>query len=299
MATPRPSFTFPRSSFLSQCRQDRWAFDNVFNPLGSLAINTFVEFGARDGRRNSNSFFFEKSLGWSGLLLEAGIDDIPALRKNRKCRFEGQDSCVHAGVAAVDGESLLHQTFCGSANRTRKCRSDERLILNGSEARGLPGVRQVPSVSLNATLSRLGMRGVGLLSADCEGCEWDALSGFDWARFAPQLVIVERSIPPRLRDASARHETTYARLRRLLYSYGYLELLHTPKHTLDGYFVSKAVVDSGRLPQSPCMSPDFGCEGAGAAAVSVPCAKSGVWGQCPEDELGTHEMVKGCERMYQ
>ena len=54
MATPRPSFTFPRSSFLSQCRQDRWAFDNVFSPLGSLAINTFVEFGARDGRRNSN-----------------------------------------------------------------------------------------------------------------------------------------------------------------------------------------------------------------------------------------------------
>ena len=73
----RPSTSFGARNFTSQCHQDAWAYDNVFHPLlaagatNDVAAPTFVEFGARDGKRNSNSYFFEKSLGWRGLLVEA------------------------------------------------------------------------------------------------------------------------------------------------------------------------------------------------------------------------------------
>ena len=46
----------------------------------------FVEAGAADGERFSNSLFFDKSRGWSGLLVEANPELYSTLmEKNRHC----------------------------------------------------------------------------------------------------------------------------------------------------------------------------------------------------------------------
>ena len=102
-----PSWRYHRKTFRSECHQDRWIFDNVISRLVS-AHSVFVEFGARNGLTNSNSHFYERALNWSGVLLEAGADDIASLRRNRRCRFRGHDACLHAAVAATTGDLLLH-----------------------------------------------------------------------------------------------------------------------------------------------------------------------------------------------
>lgn len=64
----------------SQGHEDIDLYNNYFcNTKGG----TFVEIGALDGVRWSNTKFFEESMGWSGLLIEAAPSSVSELRKNR------------------------------------------------------------------------------------------------------------------------------------------------------------------------------------------------------------------------
>ena len=190
-ATQEPSRAFESSLFKAQCSQDRWSYDNIFSHLGDRSVKTFVEFGARDGVRNSNSYFYEKALQWQGVLIEAGIDDLPRLRANRRCTLNkthhNHTACVHGALGSEDEGSVEHQTYCGSVVHRVPCTTSTRQIIQGSEsfraaasdalhgtdaiANYSTGRVRVPRISLNRTLHRLGMQQIGLLSADCEGCE--------------------------------------------------------------------------------------------------------------------------------
>jgi hypothetical protein len=52
----------------SEHGQDRWLNENIFKGRRN---GVFVEFGALDGIYTSNSLFFERELGWTGVLIEA------------------------------------------------------------------------------------------------------------------------------------------------------------------------------------------------------------------------------------
>ena len=256
---------FDRKAFRSQYCQDRWVFDNVFSHIEAQPV--FVEFGARNGLTNSNSHFYEAALNWSGLLLEAGVDDILSLRRNRRCRFRGRNSCFHAAVASATGQLLLHNTTCGAG----ECRRTVRTRPMGRAGASLTSVR---SVSLNDVLGQLSVGRIGLLSADCEGCELEALSALDFRTHQPQFVLVEQGPP---------HSGQRAKLQRMLRARGYFELGSdgSPEggrslmfHS-DGHWVSAEVARS--LPP-PCL--DHFC---GARIydfrnrTSTACSRRGVW----------------------
>ena len=64
----------------------------------------FIEAGANDGRRQSNSYFLEKKRGWRGLLVE-GIPDL-----HRQCvKNRPASKVVNRALAANDyaGESVI------------------------------------------------------------------------------------------------------------------------------------------------------------------------------------------------
>ena len=67
----------------AQAGQDKYVVQNLIN-VDRCSGGVFVEFGARDGWRESNTYFFEKSLGWRGLLLEADPRQVMQLHANRK-----------------------------------------------------------------------------------------------------------------------------------------------------------------------------------------------------------------------
>jgi FkbM family methyltransferase len=64
----------------SQGHEDIDLYNNYFC---NKKMGTFVEIGALDGVRWSNTKFFEDSMGWSGLLIEAAPSSVSELRKNR------------------------------------------------------------------------------------------------------------------------------------------------------------------------------------------------------------------------
>jgi hypothetical protein len=68
----------------AQAGQDRYLFERVFFQQSLCCKGTFVEFGARNGMDHSNTYSFEKFMGWKGLLFEVDPREYPDLERNRK-----------------------------------------------------------------------------------------------------------------------------------------------------------------------------------------------------------------------
>jgi hypothetical protein len=67
----------------AQAGQDRYLFERVFFQQSLCCKGTFVEFGARNGVEHSNTYPFEKFMGWKGLLFEVDPREYPDLERNR------------------------------------------------------------------------------------------------------------------------------------------------------------------------------------------------------------------------
>jgi len=154
----------------------------------------FVEAGANDGINQSNTLYFEKYLGWHGLLIEA----IPALaescRRNRpNCQVE---SCalVAAGYPQPTVEmryanlmSFVKGAFGSEQEDARYLESGQR-FLRGDEK---PYTLAVPARTLSQVLAARGIDRVDFMSLDVEGAEIEVLQGIDLEVIAPAFLLVE------------------------------------------------------------------------------------------------------------
>jgi FkbM family methyltransferase len=153
----------------------------------------FVEAGANDGYRVSNTYYFEKMRGWSGLLVEP----VPELAA--ECRRNRRGPVVEAALVttAVPGATVeLH--FAGLMSTVTGVFGDPAAtaahVAQGLAVQGLKESYrlQVPARTLTAILDEAKIaREIDLLSLDIEGGELAALRGLDLARFAPRFVCVE------------------------------------------------------------------------------------------------------------
>ena len=153
----------------------------------------FVEAGANDGYAQSNTYFFERLRGWTGLLIEP----VPALAA--ACRRNRRGPVIEAALVAEarPGETVglhyagLMSTMDGALGGSA---ATARHVAQGLEVQGLAGSHRldVPARSLSSILDEWGInRPIDLLSLDVEGAEADALRGLDFARHAPRFVCVE------------------------------------------------------------------------------------------------------------
>ena len=157
----------------------------------------FVEAGANDGIRQSNTLYFEASRGWKGVLVEAVPELYEECRRNRPnatvvwgalnagensdgfatIRYAGLMSVIKGGMKS-DKEELMHiELGCKVQN-----------ISNSYEV-------EVPNTSLSAILLKLGIDHVDLLSLDLEGYEAQALGGLDFSIHKPKFILVEARYP--------------------------------------------------------------------------------------------------------
>jgi FkbM family methyltransferase len=140
----------------------------------------FVDVGAYNYKRFSNTYYLEQVLGWSGVAIDAQQEFEADYRKYRpRTRF------FTAFVS--DRSGALETFFVPEGNRLVASSSKEfadRYDSSGKE-------RKVATITLNDLLDGVGATTIDFLTMDIELAEPQALAGFDIARYRPRLVCVE------------------------------------------------------------------------------------------------------------
>lgn len=156
----------------------------------------FIEAGANDGIKQSNSYYFAKNRGWKGILVEA----IPELFQ--RCIINRPESQVYhyALVASSTIKSVdmhyadLMSTVDGALHDDQK-----EHLARGLRIQNLAETYQVnvPAITLTALLSQYVAENniesltIDLFSLDVEGGELSVLEGLNLDKFRPRYILVE------------------------------------------------------------------------------------------------------------
>lgn len=203
----------------SQSHEDEWlythAFANAsFMPEGPWG-GTFVELGALDGYTYSNTWFYEKSLDWRGLLIEGQPKNSAQLRLKAATHRES----VVAVAASICGLPNGPRGGAGVLDFTEGHGAVGAAVKHAAEAfmtgwhSNKPGRVAVACVPLQMLLDRTGLYDIDLFSLDVEGAELAVLETIDFSVTNIRVIIVELDEHDKAKDA---------RVRSLLYKEGFI-----------------------------------------------------------------------------
>jgi len=174
----------------SEAGQDLW----VLEILGNQRNGFFVDAGAHDGEKCSNTLLLEKEFGWAGVCIEADPANFTALMEKRSCLCV--NACLHP---------LREMVRFFDFGLTGSVVDDGRDI--GREAQGVPLEDVLDSVGSPPVIDYLSM--------DIEGHEHAVLENFPFDRYAFRTITIEHN------DYSV-GPGPKLRLRGLLFRHGYL-----------------------------------------------------------------------------
>jgi FkbM family methyltransferase len=157
----------------------------------------FLDVGCASPIQDSNTYYLEKHLGWSGIAVDALPEFAqPWERKRPRSRFFNFYVSDHADTVEPFYRSALRGTSSGTKMTTGP----------GGKEVAVTELK-VATTTLNKLLDTNGVTRVDFLSMDIEGHEPAALAGFDIERFKPALACVEAK--PENRDTLKAYFTSH------------------------------------------------------------------------------------------
>jgi len=164
--------------FKSQFGQDKI----LLSILDGTENKFFVELGAGDGVSISNSYYFEKVLGWKGLLIEPNPNLYSELVKNRGC-FTSNKLCWESEGVEVD--FLLAGVLSGILGENPGYWIKQNI--NNSRVK-------MKTSLLSKILEEFDCpREMGFLSLDIEGEEFSVLRTFPFDVYNFDVICVEHN----------------------------------------------------------------------------------------------------------
>jgi FkbM family methyltransferase len=160
----------------------------------------FLDVGANHYRDESNTYFLEAHLGWSGVAIDA-------------IREFGADYAVHrprTRFVAMFASDVPDASVRFFVPKNHLVSSSSKEF---TEKYGAAGeAREVPTTTLDAVLDQAGIARIDFLNMDIELAEPKALAGFDIDRFRPALVCIEAhpEVRQQILDYFARHRYVIA-----------------------------------------------------------------------------------------
>lgn len=155
----------------------------------------YVEAGANNGLRESNTYYLEKALGWRGVLVEAIPELYQECKKNRP-----KATVINGGLVSNDFEGstlkMHYANLMSVAEGAMKVDDSSEHIRKGLEWQR---IESSYSIDVQATTFEKALGGyngkIDFLSIDLEGYEIEALNGWNFSRHRPRYVLIEARDP--------------------------------------------------------------------------------------------------------
>jgi FkbM family methyltransferase len=164
-----------KSIQMSQAGQDLWVFGEAFDEMRK---GYFLDIGAHDGIKQSNSYILECRYDWSGILVEANPESFEQLMKNRR------GICVNECLDSDEGFVDFVKRGTGSGiispdtdNSTAK--SYEVIKIKTKTLESLLKEQSAPHL-------------IDYLSIDIEGAEERVLGNFNFKEYQFNCITIER-----------------------------------------------------------------------------------------------------------
>lgn len=172
----------------SQYGQDQYIHENFFSGTEN---GFFIEFGALDGRLDSNTLFFEEALNWTGLLIEPNPEAFGLLETNRpRCRHENIAISDRNGVMPflkIDGGFYGWSGLRDGIEPQHRERIEQYVQASQLQTIDVP-VHDLAWLADSHDLSH-----VDLMSIDTEGTEERIMRAFPWERIRVSVFCIENN----------------------------------------------------------------------------------------------------------
>ncbi len=142
--------------FHARLGQDRYLFDNFFRGKRN---GVFVDIGAGDGEKFSNSLFYERTMDWSGLCVEHAPSAFAKLSQSRRV------ICERVCIAPFDGQADIVDAATQETST-------------------------VPVTRLGPLLERHGLTAIDYCSIDAGNMTLGILTDLDFGRFRIDVLMV-------------------------------------------------------------------------------------------------------------
>lgn len=156
---------------------EEWAIRDFYRETRN---GVFVDVGASDYMRFSNTYYLETALGWSGIAIDPLTQFAAGYEQHRpRTKFRP------FFVSDVSNDAAkLYILANGDHTKTSGVKSVV-------ERHGATTVVEAPTITLNDLLTAEGVDRIDFLSMDIEQWEPKALAGFDLQKYRPSLVCIE------------------------------------------------------------------------------------------------------------
>jgi FkbM family methyltransferase len=191
---------------------------------------TFLEFGATDGVRFSNSYILEKNENWTGILGEPNIDwhkDLKINRPNTKIIKE----CIWS-------ESNVEIDFFASGIKefstiSSFVESDKlSMPINTKERTSSGRLVKLRTISLNDLIERdFDSKAPSYISIDTEGSEYEILNTFDFNKYRSIVFTVEHN-----------YTSMESKLDKLMFKNNYVRMFEKLT-AFDAWYVAKEAIN--------------------------------------------------------
>ena len=169
----------------------------------------FLEAGANDGIRQSNTFYLEKKMGWKGILVEP----IPELA--RECKRNRKASEIYQVALTTEENSGRFITLMDVDLMSTVAQSEnlEARLAYAEELQGITRKEyEVATKSLSQIIDQSPYHTIDFMSIDVEGYELEVLAGLNLDRHCPQLLLVETSKIEEVEELLLTHMTKISQL---------------------------------------------------------------------------------------